>query len=124
MVRNLLICYTKRPKDGSRIVSTDPRLRGIANLLCAEKGNYSQCKRLDCDTAQLWKQLGSVKAQLWNSTAAGCEAALGRGRCLAGHLDSAKASSVFQLQLGIRDSRSSGEEGKHLFLEPEGSRIV
>lgn len=70
------------------------------------------------------EQPASVKAQLWNSTAAGCEAALGRGRWLARHLDSAKVSSVFQLQLGKRDSRSSREEGKHLFPEPEGSRLT
>lgn len=66
------------------------------------------------------QQLGSVKARLL----AARQAALGRGRCLAGHLDSAKVSSVFQLQLGKRDSRCSSEEGKHLLPEPEGSRII
>lgn len=64
------------------------------------------------------QQLGSVKARLL----AARQAALGRGRCLAGHLDSAKLSSVFQLQLGSGGDHGGGGGGDpvHLALDSEG----
>lgn len=41
------------------ILGTNSTPTGIPSLGCGEKGNYIQCKQINCDTAWLWGQLNS-----------------------------------------------------------------
>lgn len=60
MIRNLLTCYSKRPKEDCQpmVLGTNSTAPGIPNLECAEEGHFIQCKQLNSDTARMWQRQG------------------------------------------------------------------